>query len=90
MTLPEVETRPSVLMLPPRTLPDALTTPPSKLEPVMAPVLDIKPPVSKLPPVMLPDELRLINMPTLVMLACALAVTYCAVLAVPAEPAEVA
>ena len=47
---------------------------------VIVPVADIVPVVNKLPPLMLPDVDKLVNVPTLVILGCALATTVLAVL----------
>ena len=66
-----------VLILPEFTLPVALTMPVFTLALMTLP-LALTITVLTLPEFTLPLTLKLVNVPTLVMLACALAVTYCA------------
>jgi hypothetical protein len=64
---------------------------PTPLVPVLVMLLRLtKPAVIKLPPVMLPDTLSALNVPTDVILGCAAVVTVPAVVALVADPAEVA
>ena len=78
--LPVAVISPLAVRLPPFTLAADVTLP----------AADTAPPVNKLPPVTLPVLLNEVNTPTEVILACALAVTYWAVPAVSALPADTA
>ena len=78
--LPEADINPPVKMLPPVMLPATLILPPPtlpvilpiKLAAVMLPAAETCPAVAMLPPVMFPLTLAAVNIPTLVILGCAL------------------